>query len=116
VALHDGALSLGRWHRLVPRGGAGVSWATSIKSVDLNSPIYRDAERLSARLNAYVDQLARFGGANRARWNMAASDIKARILNVAIPRNSGTAVQRAAIAAVRQRAKDLGIDLMITPF
>jgi len=114
--MHDGALSFGRWHRLVPRGGAGVSWATSIKSVDLNSPIYRDAERLSARLNAYVDQLAAFSRATRERWDIQAGDIKARILNVAIPRNSGTAIQRAAIAGVKQRAKDLGIDLVITPF
>lgn len=90
--------------------------ATSIKSVDLNSAIYRDAGRLSRRLNTYVDQLAAFGKMSWGGREIATSDIKERVLNVAIPRNSGTTLQRAAIAAIRQKAKNLGVDLVLTPF
>lgn len=60
--------------------------------------------------------------ADVAQWRAAlaggalVTPFNARILNVAIPRNSRTAVQRAASATVRQRAKNLGIDLVITPF
>src|SRR5579875_48135 len=55
---------------VIDRFANGV--ATSIKSIDLNSAIYQDTGRLSARINAYSNPLAGFdradlGGRRRHR-------------------------------------------------
>jgi hypothetical protein len=119
--MDDGALSLGRWHRLVPRGAAGLSCdeagvATSIKSVDLNSAIYQDAGRLAARINRYVDQLAAFNGEELGSMKIEPAAITGRVLKLAVPKGSVSTVQNAALQAARMQARDLGIDLLIIPF
>jgi hypothetical protein len=44
------------------------------------------------------------------------SDIKRRVLSLAIPKGVITEVQRAAIETVRREAGYLGIELVVTPF
>jgi hypothetical protein len=90
--------------------------ATSIKSLDLNAGVYQDAARLTSRVNAYVDKIASF---NEVRWGtveILPNEITGRTLNLAIPKASGSAVQRAALKSAQERAKGLGVDLIITPF
>jgi hypothetical protein len=90
--------------------------ATSIKSLDLNAATYRDLGRLTSRLDKYVNELDKYAGTNWGGDDIESSDINARILLLAVPRNSRGATQRAAIESVRARAKKLGIDLIITDF
>jgi hypothetical protein len=90
--------------------------ATSIKSIDLNAATYQDAVRLTSRLNKYVDDLYDFDGAYRAGVNIASDQITDRVLSLAVPKDSMTSVQRAAVEAVRARAKSLDIDLVVTFF
>jgi hypothetical protein len=44
------------------------------------------------------------------------SDIKRRILSLAIPKGAITEAQRAAIETVRREARYLGIEFLVTPF
>ena len=90
--------------------------ATSIKSIDLKSAIYQDAGRLSARINAYVNDLAKFNGDEWGDKLVKPADITRRVLKIAIPKNSLSDVQRAAINAAKIRAKGRGVDLIIVPF
>lgn len=90
--------------------------ATSIKSLDLNAGTYGDFGRLTSRLNKYIDELAKYSGTKWGGDDIDSSDITARVLRVAVPRNSTGATERAAIESVRTRAKQLGIDLIITEF
>jgi hypothetical protein len=89
--------------------------ATSIKSIDLNAATYQSAQRLSARLNSYVDQLAKFSGRTWAKVEVAPSAIRGRELNIAIPKGSVTATQRTAMDAAIERAKAGGVILRFTP-
>jgi hypothetical protein len=90
--------------------------ATSIKSLDLNAATYRDLGRLTSRLDKYVNELDKYAGTNWGGDDIESSDITARVLLLAVPRNSRGATQRAAIEGVRARARKLGIDFIITDF
>ena len=90
--------------------------ATSIKSLDLNAATYRDLGRLTSRLDKYVNELDKYAGTNWGGDDIESSDIRARVLLLAVPRNSRGATQRAAIESVRARARKLGIDFIITDF
>jgi len=89
---------------------------TSIKSIDLNAATYQDAARLTYRLNQYIDQLALFGGGKLGFTVIDSSSISARVLSIAVPKASMTAVQRAAIANAELRANAFDIDLVVTEF
>jgi len=92
--------------------------ATSIKSVDLNAAIYQNAAQLTYRLNKYVDEIVEFKGAKWANDVVKLSDIRGRAVSLAIPSGSMTAVQRAAIEAVRERAKsgESPVEIFVTEF
>jgi hypothetical protein len=100
--------------KTIDRFASGV--ATSIKSIDLDAATYLDAARLTSRLNKYVDDLSNFNGGFRAGRVVESGDITDRVLSLAIPKGSVTAAQRAAIEAIRSRAKSLNIYLVITEF
>lgn len=89
---------------------------TSIKSIDLRAATYQSAERLTCRLNDYINKLIFFDPDELAFTTIKSSAIKGRVLSLAIPKGSMTAAQRAAIEAVRTRARAFGIDLIITEF
>ncbi len=90
--------------------------ATSIKSIDLNAATYQDAVRLTSRLKKYVDDLYDFDGAYRVGVNIASDQITDRVLSLALPKDSMTSAQQAAVEAIRARAKSLDIDLVVTFF
>jgi hypothetical protein len=67
--------------------------ARSIKSIDLNAPWYGNSLNLSRQIDSYVDKLAAFNG---MRWGDSAiteDRISGRVLDIIIPRNSGTEAQ-----------------------
>jgi hypothetical protein len=90
--------------------------ATSIKSIDLRAATYQSAERLTYRLNKYIDQIALYDGSESGFLVIESSAIRQRVLSLAIPKGSMTAAQRAAIGAARARAEAFGVDLVVTPF
>jgi hypothetical protein len=100
--------------RTIDRFVDGV--ATSIKSIDLNAATYQDAARLTYRLNDYIDRVATYDGGALGDTEVVSSAISGRALSLAIPKGSVTAVQRAAIEAVRARAKAFDVDFIITEF
>lgn len=90
--------------------------ATSIKSIDLTATTYQDATRLTYRLNDYVNKLIFFDGASFGDYQIEASNINGRVLDLVVPKGNMTAVQRAAISAAKARAKAFGVELIVTPF
>ncbi len=89
---------------------------TSIKSIDLNGATYQDAGRLTYRINDYVRKLADFNGATYGKTEITEENITSKVLNIAVPKGSMTAVQKGAIDSTVTRAKAIGITLKITPF
>jgi hypothetical protein len=90
--------------------------ATSIKSIDLRAATYQDATRLTYRLNDYVNTLVFYEGGRFGVTTIESSAISGRVLSLAIPKGSMTALQRSAIEAATARAQPFGIDLIVTPF
>jgi hypothetical protein len=90
--------------------------ATSIKSIDLNAATYQNGMGLTYRLNKYIDSLAGFEGDTMGDIVIRNSDISGRVLDIAVPKGSMTAVQKTAIDAASKRAETLGIKLVITEF
>jgi hypothetical protein len=112
--LRDG--SLPALFRTIDNFTDGV--ATSIKSIDLNAATYQDAARLTYRLNRYVDDLGDYEGGEMSDTIVELSNITNRVLNLVIPKGSMTAIQRAAIEAVRARAvitNHYPVKIIITP-
>jgi hypothetical protein len=93
---------------------AGV--ATSIKSSDLNAATYQDFARLTSRLDKYIDKLKAYAGTNWGGDHVDPSAITGRVLRLIVPEGSVRTVQRAALEAAHIRAKNLGIDLIVTDF
>ncbi|MGP0058014.1 MAG: hypothetical protein ACLPID_01820 [Beijerinckiaceae bacterium] len=89
--------------------------ATSIKSLDLSAATYQNAGALASRVNAYVDSLANFNGAQYGGVTVNGADIASRVLQLAVP-YSGSAAQQAALQAAAQRAAGLGVQLNIVIF
>lgn len=99
--------NLPRSFPVIDRFAGGV--ATSIKSVDLSAATYQTTSRLSSRLNTYVDSIANFRGTNFAGVQIAASDITARSLVIAVPAGAGTAAQQRALRAVEAYGAKQGV-------
>jgi hypothetical protein len=90
--------------------------ATSIKSIDLRAATYQDATRLTYRLNDYINKLIFFDGASFGDYQIEASAINGRMLDLVVPKGNMTAAQRAAISAAKARAKAFDVELIVTPF
>jgi hypothetical protein len=89
---------------------------TSIKSIDLNAATYQDASRLTYRLNDYIDKVATYEGGRLDVTIIDPSAISGRVLSLAIPKGSMTAVQRAAIETAQVRAQAFDVELIVTAF
>jgi hypothetical protein len=50
------------------------------------------------------------------RIEIEKEDIKGKVLDIVVPKNSGTPAQRQAIAAARARANRLGIHIFVNPY
>jgi filamentous hemagglutinin len=90
--------------------------AVSIKSIDLNAPWYSNPLNLSYQINRYVDQLGAFDGIRSGGVEIASEDINGKVLDIVVPRNSGTPVQQQAITASIARAGKLGIHIFISRY
>jgi len=90
--------------------------AISIKSIDLNSPWYRDPVNLSRRINYYVNKLVNFDGLYWGRIEIRSDEIRGKVLDIIIPKNNGTAAQRETMIESLERAKKLGIYLLFTRY
>jgi hypothetical protein len=90
--------------------------ATSIKSIDLNAATYQDGARLAQTLTRYVNKLLNYKGSSMGDIVIESSDIKRRVLSLAIPKGATTEAQRAAIETVRREAGYLGVEFVVTPF
>jgi len=88
--------------------------AVSIKSIDLNAPWYGNPLNLSYQINRYIDQLGAFDSMNWGDIRIDADQITGRVLDIVVPKNSGTAAQQQAIAASIERARKLGIQVFVS--
>ncbi|HEV2186850.1 MAG TPA: hypothetical protein VGR70_06560 [Stellaceae bacterium] len=88
--------------------------AISIKSIDLNAPWYRDPLNLSRQIDRYVNKLASFDGLDWGRTTIRPDEITGKVLDVVVPKNSGTAAQREAIAKSIERAERRGIHVLVS--
>jgi CDI toxin restriction endonuclease-like domain len=78
--------------------------ATSIKSIDLKAATYQGGARLAQTLTRYVNKLHDYKGSSMGNIEIRSSDIKRRLLNLAIPKGAITETQRTAIETVRREA------------
>jgi hypothetical protein len=90
--------------------------AISIKSIDLNAPWYRDPLNLSRQIDRYVNKLLVFNGMDWGRIEIQEQEITGRVLDVVVPKNSGTSAQREAIARSIERAGRFDIRVFISPY
>jgi RHS repeat-associated protein len=94
---------------VIDKWDAKTGTATSIKSLDLNTPTRMDPAILEKTLNGYVDAVAGFNG--RGQWGavkpIARQQIRQRALQVAIPRMPNTKAEEELLAKVAKRAHDL---------
>jgi hypothetical protein len=90
--------------------------AISNKSLDLTAATYQDAARLLSRVNRYVDQLAKFKGAQLGKCIVTEEQIVTRRVRLAVPRDVMTETQRAALERAVERAQRVGVDLLVIPF
>ena len=90
--------------------------AISIKSIDLNASWYRDPINLSRRIDQYVDKLMGFEGLDWGRTEIRPDEIREKVLDIIVPKNSGTATQREAITRSTERAERLGVHVLISRY
>jgi len=91
--------------------------ATSIKSIDLNAVSYQNISTLMRTVKGYIDTMAVYQG-QPTSWGGAvvyASEITARVVDLAIPAGAGTEAQLAALRALQQYAATIGVTLNIIP-
>jgi hypothetical protein len=88
----------------------------SVKSIDLNAPWYANPANLSNRINRYVNQLVNYEGLIGVGVDIGRSDIAARVLDIVIPINSGSEAQMSAIRSSVERARRLGISIIVYPY
>jgi len=89
--------------------------ATSIKSVDLTAATYQSAGRLSSRLTGYVDSVAGFNGASYAGRTVAASDVMARELVVAIQPGVASSMQLGVLDDIVRYGASQGVKVTVVP-
>ncbi len=82
---------------------------TSIKSLDLNAKTYQDPQKLKQTLEKYVDKLADFKGYVSKEMPIKLTDIKQRVLDIAIP-SSGNPSQQKILHDILGYAKNKGIE------
>lgn len=90
--------------------------AVSIKSIDLNAPWYGNPLNLSRQIDGYVNQLAAFDGMNLGRTTILGDQVTGKVLDIVVPKNSGSAAQQQAIATSIERARQLGIYILISRY
>jgi len=90
--------------------------ALSVKSIDLNAPWYSNSLNLSRQIDSYVNKLWAFDGLSWGGYTIDNEEITGKVLDIVVPKNSGTAAQQEAIARSVERARKLGIHVLISPY
>lgn len=86
---------------------------TSIKSLDLDASSYQNAAGLRACIMRYLRKIAGFAKGEKVeldRKRIFSSDVKARVLELAIP-HEGSAMQHAVLKEMIEEAEKLGVQL-----
>src|SRR5581483_7659057 len=98
---------------MIPNGNA-----TSLKSIDLEAATYQNSNRLTSRINAYVDKLSEFSGAEWGQDVVKPADILDRTLNLVVPKGSMTTMQRSVVDSARIRGQTLTrpVKIIVTEF
>jgi hypothetical protein len=86
---------------------------TSIKSIDLNAATYQNPIQLTYRLNNYIGSIASYDGGQLGETKITVSQ---RVLSLAIPKGSISAIQKTALDAARIRAQAFDVELIVTEF
>lgn len=88
----------------------------SIKSIDLNAPWYQDPPNLSRKIDGYVDKLRAFDAMNWNDIKIRNEEIRGKVLDIVVPKSSGTPAQWEAIAAAMERARRFGVHIFVNPY
>jgi hypothetical protein len=80
----------------------------------LNAPWYRNPANLSSQIDRYVDKLIRFDNMDWGDTVIERDEITGRVLEIIVPKNSGTSAQRDAIAGSAERAQRLRIFIFLS--
>jgi hypothetical protein len=86
--------------------------ATSIKSVNLNAPYYRDAKALYYTLQNQINRVVDFIGARHAGVTIEERQIMGRALDVLVPHN-GSVAQKSAIKRAIEYGAQRGVTVNI---
>ncbi|HEX8411725.1 MAG TPA: RHS repeat-associated core domain-containing protein [Thermoanaerobaculia bacterium] len=87
--------------------------ATSVKSMDLMSKTYQNANRLMSTLTGYVDKLANFNGGAVGQTVVRGSDVTTRVLEVVVQRGAANAQQMETIRKAAEYAKQNEVQLKV---
>ncbi len=88
--------------------------ATSIKIMNLNAFMYKDAERLGRVLRRHVDDLANFDGYSMKDFSLHGSQIKARELVIVAPENwAPDEKQKEIVATIIKEATNKNVRMEI---
>ena len=87
----------------------------SLKSVNLNSPTYRNEENnaLYNKLSRDLNKLAEFEGSHYADIEIRADAIKSRTLRITVP-NSGTTAQQETMRRIVELGRQRGVTVDVT--
>ena len=87
--------------------------ALSIKTIDLDAPLYQDAKRLTYRINSYVRKLADFDGGSQNGITIEPGETTSRILRIVVPENSESIEQSRSIESAIDLARKLNVRIEV---
>jgi len=88
----------------------------STKTLDLNAPGYQVERRLRYLVNKYTRDLADFKGDTWDDIQITTEEIRARCLDLIVPRFSGTGAQWKILRNAAERAESRRVHFKITEF
>jgi filamentous hemagglutinin len=90
--------------------------ATSIKSMDLTTPSYANAEKITGMGRGYVDSVADFQGKKWGGVDIKPRDITARGLDLAVPAGATAAQQQALQSLITYGAQNgVTVRIVVVP-
>ena len=90
--------------------------AVSIKSIDLNAPWYGNPANLSRLIDSYVNKLVSFENLDWGGVRIEPNQVTGSVLDIVVPKNSGTPAQQDVIAISVERARRLGVYVLISRY
>ncbi len=91
--------------------------AVSIKSMNLKSKTYQNGTRMVFKLKKYVNELAKFKGAKFSGQEiMEGVHFNKRAIELAIPPDGGTELQKQTLQSIIEYARTKGVDFKVILF